>query len=712
MEWGGDGAGMVEVEVENGSLTPSNLTQAFSQVLPHVRKPRMLSRCQLLLLSRCQLRLLSRCQLRLLSRCQLLLLSRCQPRMLSRCQLLLLSRCQLLVLSRCQLLLLSHCQLRLLSRCQLRLLSWCVTVVVVSDQFSFLTLFATAADDLRLLVWSTRLLVVSRLPLLQLHHLLSSYWAFSMMNTAFLAQRDLTTHTRWQALSHLPYSTDGPKVVQLASWTLRHGLIHTHHLPLFPDKYANFHGARVNMSLFSFAPFWIPLKKEGEEGNEKDTTTPSYTGRSYKILSTIATQLNFSFNLILTQDITEEERLTTSRESMLSPMKMAILSHKLERFDFSLFIEPATLTFAMAKPLLKPQWQSLYQAMQGQVWLAFLATICLVPVSLVLIIRGAPETNPSLDNNTSNTNNTNTSSGDNNIRVWTPTHQPKGAPESSLVVLEVVGVLVGQGFSGRLLGLNSSRLVVASWLLVSFITGVAYRASLFASLTVPKYPPRPESLQELVQTEARVLMPPDVLNIFYPYFKTSNSSTARQLVQHIEGVPTHDAGLRQALKGSAAYVYEGLFLRLMLGRHYTDATGWSPLYVAREYMVPGYSAWLLQRDAPYKHAIDDCILAFHGGGLIRKWSEVVVEETTLRERLQKRNQQKAKEKEENENEEKEKETEDEGDGEGGRAGTGSGGQQTALTLVHLTGPLFLLLLGCLVSLLIVILEVLVSPCLT
>ncbi|KAK3869409.1 hypothetical protein Pcinc_025275, partial [Petrolisthes cinctipes] len=577
MAWGGDGAGVVEVEVENGYLTLSNLTQAFSQVLPHVRK--------------------------------------------------------------------------------LRLLSWCVTVVVVSDQFSFLTSFATAADDLRLLVWSTRLLVVSRLPLLQLHHLLSSYWAFSMMNTAFLAQRDLTTHTRWQALSHLPYTTDGPKVVQLASWTLRHGLIHTHHLPLFPDKYANFHGARVNMSLFSFAPFWIPLKKEEEEGNEKDTTTPSYTGRSYKILSTIATQLNFSFNLILTQDISEEERLTTSRESMLSPMKMAILSHKLERFDFSLFIEPATLTFAMAKPLLKPQWQSLYQAMQGQVWLAFLATICLVPVSLVLIIRGAPETNPSLDNTTNN--NTNTSSGD-NIRVGTPTHKPNGAPESSLVVLEVVGVLVGQGFSGRLLGLNSSRLVVASWLLVAFIAGVAYRASLFASLTVPKYPPRPESLQELVQTEARVLMPPDVLNIFYPYFKTSNSSTARQLVQHIEGVPTHDAGLRQALKGSAAYVYEGLFLRLMLGRHYTDATGWSPLYVAREYMVPGYSAWLLQRDAPYKHAIDDCILAFHGGGLIRKWSEVVVEETTLRERLQKRHQQKAKEKEEKDNE-KEKETEDEGD---------------------------------------------------
>ncbi|KAK4311340.1 hypothetical protein Pmani_017148 [Petrolisthes manimaculis] len=448
---------------------------------------------------------------------------------------------------------------------KLRLLSWCVTVVVVSDQFSFLTSFANTADDLRLLVWSTRLLVVSRLPLLQLHHLLTFYWAFSMMNTAFLTQQHLNTHTRWQALSHLPYTTDGPKVVQLASWSPRHGLIHTHHLPLFPDKYANYHGARVNMSLFSFAPFWIPLKEEEEkeeeeeeEGKEKDTTTttttPSYTGRSYKILSTIATKLNFSFSLIHTQDITEEERLTASRESMMSPMKMAILSHKLEKFDFSLFIEPATLTFAMAKPLLKPQWQSLYQAMQGQVWLAFLATICLVPVSLVLIIRGAPETNPSLDNNntnpTNNNNTNNTSRGDdNNIRVWTPTHQPKGAPESSLVVLEVVGVLVGQGLSGRLLGLDSSRLVVASWLLVAFIAGVAYRASLFASITVPKYPPRPESLQELVQTEARVLMPPDVMNIFYPYFKTSNSSTGRQLVQHIEGVPNHHAGLRQALKG-------------------------------------------------------------------------------------------------------------------------------------------------------------------
>lgn len=67
----------------------------------------------------------------------------------------------------------------------------------------------------------------------------------------------------------------------------------------------------------------------------------------------------------------------------------------------------------------------------------------------------------------------------------------------------MVGILVGQGVSRKLLELDSSRLVVASWLFVAFIAGVAYRSSLFASLTVPKYPPRPESLQELVQTEAR-----------------------------------------------------------------------------------------------------------------------------------------------------------------------------------------------------------------
>ncbi|XP_063886466.1 uncharacterized protein LOC135114498 [Scylla paramamosain] len=69
---------------------------------------------------------------------------------------------------------------------QVRQLSWCATIVVVSRELAFLTAFAEWSLRGRLLVWATKLVVLTRLPLPQLHALLSAYWTFSMMNTVFL----------------------------------------------------------------------------------------------------------------------------------------------------------------------------------------------------------------------------------------------------------------------------------------------------------------------------------------------------------------------------------------------------------------------------------------------------------------------------------------------------------------------------------------------
>ncbi|KAG7162451.1 Glutamate receptor ionotropic, kainate 4-like 6 [Homarus americanus] len=70
---------------------------------------------------------------------------------------------------------------------QLLQVSWCVTVVVVSDDPVFLTAFAEWSLKGRLLVWSTRLLVVTLLPLPELQHL---HKTFSMTNSMLLVVDD------------------------------------------------------------------------------------------------------------------------------------------------------------------------------------------------------------------------------------------------------------------------------------------------------------------------------------------------------------------------------------------------------------------------------------------------------------------------------------------------------------------------------------------
>ncbi|MPC59639.1 hypothetical protein E2C01_053663 [Portunus trituberculatus] len=71
-------------------------------------------------------------------------------------------------------------------RQQVRQLSWCSMVVVVSFDPDFLVAFAEWSLKGRLLVWTTKLVVVTRLTVQQLQALLPAHWTFSMMNTVFL----------------------------------------------------------------------------------------------------------------------------------------------------------------------------------------------------------------------------------------------------------------------------------------------------------------------------------------------------------------------------------------------------------------------------------------------------------------------------------------------------------------------------------------------
>lgn len=72
-----------------------------------------------------------------------------------------------------------------------------------------------------------------------------------------------------------------------------------------------------------------------------------------------------------------------------------------------------------------------------------------------------------------------------------------------MVVQEIFGTLLGQNLSGRLSKGSSTRLLLGTWLVFAFIIGTAYRSNLTAFLTVPKYPTRPENLDQLFETDAR-----------------------------------------------------------------------------------------------------------------------------------------------------------------------------------------------------------------
>ncbi|XP_071542917.1 uncharacterized protein [Panulirus ornatus] len=124
------------------------------------------------------------------------------------------------------------------------------------------------------------------------------------------------------------------------------------------------------------------------------------------------------------------------------------------------------------------------------------------------------------------------------------------------------------------------------------------------------------------------------------------------------------------------------YLRHLIGKSFTRADGTTRLYLGQETVFPSFSAWPLPHDAPFKPAIDRCLMAVIEAGLYEKWSDDLLNQARLESSRAKREfleQQK-------ELGETVEEVEDD-----------SEGHIRAINLIHIQGPLLLLLLGLLLS---------------
>nr|XP_027232838.1 uncharacterized protein LOC113824296 [Penaeus vannamei] len=179
--------------------------------------------------------------------------------------------------------------------------SYCTRVVVLSDDPAFLASFAESSLRGRLLVWATRLLVVTRLPLQELRRLLALSWTFSMMNAMALRMEDSSGYQSCGVYAHLPYSPAGAQVVRVASWSAWRGLTLVGGHKLFPQKFTNFHGATVNVTALPFRPYWTEKTEVAPNG----TAVTTYTGSDALMMHAMAQALNFTFHVLPSKDWNE-----------------------------------------------------------------------------------------------------------------------------------------------------------------------------------------------------------------------------------------------------------------------------------------------------------------------------------------------------------------------------------------------------------------------
>ncbi|XP_047483147.1 uncharacterized protein LOC125035052 [Penaeus chinensis] len=538
---------------------------------------------------------------------------------------------------------------------KMRELSWCVNVVVLSDDPAFLASFAESSLRGRLLVWATRLLVVTRLPLHELRRLLSSSWTFSMMNA-------------------MPYGIAEGELLHLATWAPGHGIHVKGGLELFPEKFENFHGAEVGVTALSFRPYWIEEETTGQDGALHKT----YTGSDGLLLGTIAEGLNFTFTPLPVSTWAEVTQRVVERRSLMAVVHHVLLPQRKERYDYTYTYEQILFDFCMARPSLTPQWQSLYYPLSDAVWACILAAVFFMAVVLYMVTNA--------------------------------TRQERSKKFSPWNVTELtLASLLGQSVPlGR--STNAFRVSVACWLVFAFVVGTAYRGNLTAALTLPKYPDRPETIEQLVKAVDSVTMPSYGAE-FQAFFLKSNSDVFRTLGGLMEIVPSAMDGLNGVATKRQSFMDGRRYLEHMIAEHFTDARGEAQLYVGRQSVLPGLAGWPIPHDAPYKPQLDRLMmrilevlspflksshssyLSYTQAGLYEKWSEDMLERARVEaRRRQKRKLQELRLDEEDVGVEVEE----------------SARKTKPLTVVHLQGPLILLLLGLLLGGTVFALEVLVA----
>ncbi|XP_069157677.1 ionotropic receptor 21a-like [Procambarus clarkii] len=561
---------------------------------------------------------------------------------------------------------------------QIRLLYPCVSLVVLSDDPAFWSTFGELSQSGRLLVWETRVVGVTSMPLAAVRAVAAAYWAYTMMNTLILVRTTRPNYpTRWSVLSHLPFTSHGNHLVQLASIWAPQGLYLLPGRTLFPPKFSNcnsahstthsqvtkfitskrashhlcisspagsFHRALVNVTALPYKPYW-----DEEGGGSGLSATKRYSGADRLMLEAMALALNFTIYVLPVETWDQVVTLVEQRVSFVASVVHMILQNRLERFGFTCTYEHSiNLAFGMAKPSLMPRWQSLYYPLTDEVWAAILLLVLIMPPVFYLVRGGV------------------------------------GGLRAGAAVLMVFGALMGQPLPRRMSPSSRWRAVLGAWLWFTLIVSVAYRGNLMAFLALPKYPARPEDLVQLVRVVDRITMP-SYGSEFLSFLKQSESPSFRAWGDLMTvGVAVVD-GLKSSLTKKQAHVDGRRYLELVIAEHFTLADGTTRLYVGREGILPGLNAWPIPHDAPYREAFDRVINAVIEAGLYNKWMGDILTQTRheaqrkLRQEVQSGATQEA-------------------------TPEGSGGSNQPLTLVHLQGPIFLLLVGLLIACLAFVVE--------
>ncbi|KAK8405662.1 hypothetical protein O3P69_001863 [Scylla paramamosain] len=254
------------------------------------------------------------------------------------------------------------------------------------------------------------------------------------------------------------------------------------------------------------------------------------------------------------------------------------------------------------------------------------------------------------------------------------------APSLSTSLLHTWGMLL-EDPPVRTPSNTTGQMLVGWWWLFCLLLTASYRSSLIAHLSVPTTPPPIDTLKQLLSVPGATWGIEPGFGLGWDWFKLNQNPEVQAMFRTLQVMDMADQ-MPQVLKGRHAFFTWKYYIKTIVASRYTNLQGVTPIHMGLEEFVPGSTGWGVRKGLPFLPPMDRIHDRLVEAGLVNHWLDELFETA-----MKKARKEAAAAQEEAERKGEKVDTSLLSDDESGKR------EQLVLTLNHLQGAFYLLLLG-------------------
>ncbi|XP_040573177.1 ionotropic receptor 21a isoform X2 [Lepeophtheirus salmonis] len=361
---------------------------------------------------------------------------------------------------------------------------------------------------------------------------------------------------------------------------------------IFPNKFSDMKGKVLPCAYLPFFPYIY------EERLHPKSLDLMISGVEHDILSQFKKILNFNVKYIRAPDGNYGVKNSTKDEfngmiGMAQRQEVDICLGTIVRsyereivIDFSETIFFTTTTFITRNPAPLPKWQAILSPFQPSLWIALVFGMLSFFVINYLFIK------------------------------WTLI--PMNEVTLTYSFLSMWASFMNQGIPHP--KLSSYRVLLASWFLFSLCVVSSYAGSLFSSLTLPRYEVAIDSLNQLLNSNLKII----VLKGKYheQYFQNSNVKLYQRLYEQLYKGPSVCNTFKDCLfyvndNTGYSFIFEKEFFSSKMPTIFPDSN--HKIRISRRGFHSTDIATVFRKNNPIRHEYNKFILKIRQAGLVSLW---------------------------------------------------------------------------------------------